>query len=102
MGPIVSFANWGFICLSYLFQIVFAILPGKAARSHNMLELCFALFVKPFNFFRGQTEPTQGGKAVHFILVFASLKDDTSAPWSGRGELHGGCRTACVITVTSA
>ena len=25
----VSFANWGFICLSYLFQIVFEILPGE-------------------------------------------------------------------------
>ena len=26
----VSFANWGFICLFYLFQIVFEILTGEA------------------------------------------------------------------------
>ena len=28
--PTVSFANWGLICLCYLFQIVFEILPGEA------------------------------------------------------------------------
>ena len=43
----VRFANWDFICLLYLlFQMVFENLPGEVARSHNILELRFALFVK--------------------------------------------------------
>ena len=35
----VSFANWGFICLSYLFQIVFEILPGEDGRMHGISGL---------------------------------------------------------------
>ena len=35
----VSFANWGFICLSYLFQIVFEILPGEDGGMHGISGL---------------------------------------------------------------